>query len=73
MNLEMPHTVYVVVAKDTRGFKRGFEKCCGERFFLQYSEALDYLRSFAPAYRQQMYTVGEAVIGWPDEAAKDEE
>jgi hypothetical protein len=64
IDLEMPHTVYVVVAKDRRGFKRGFEKVSGERFFIDYRDALNALRAL-PVCLHDNYMIGEAVIGWP--------
>ncbi len=70
LNLEQPHTVFVVVAKDVRGFKRGFEKAMGGRFYLEYGQALDALRTF-PTSQQVFYTIGEAVIGYPDETKKE--
>jgi hypothetical protein len=65
IKLSQPTTVFVIVAKDKRGFKRGFEKARGGCFYLEYSAALNALRAIEPAYLQQVFTIGEAIIGWP--------
>ena len=68
ISVHCPTTVYVVVAKDKNGFTRGFEKAVHGRFYMDYKDALDALRTIEPHYVQSAYRVGEAVIGWWPEA-----
>jgi len=68
ITLEMPHTVFVIVAKDRRGYKRGFEKVVDGRIHLEYSGAVDALRNMGIV--GVLYTIEEAVIGYPVQEAE---
>ena len=66
LDLEMPHTVWVITPKDQRGYKRGFEKVLDGRFYYTYGDAIEALRG-VDKLQQVYFTIGEAIIGWPED------